>query len=171
MYRTTWTEGAEIVRKHLWYAALSIVLLFAALSGCSKHRPLAQGILGRWEVIDGQGIGVPHSFFWSMKDWIEFREDGTALALLDWPPGKGGEVRLNGTTRYRTVGERQIEFAGSCRHVGPCTGVYTATLSGDRLEIWDVEGKLRLTRAGPAGQELPPTVVGPSPSPTPAVTK
>ena len=159
------------MRKHPWYAGLFIALLFAALIGCSRRRPLAQGILGRWEVLDSQGIGVPHSFFWSMMDWIEFREDGTALALLDWPPGKGREVRLNGTTRYRTVGERQIEFTGSCRHADPCTGVYTVTLSGARLEIWDADGRLRLTRAGPAGQELPPTVVGPSPSPTPALAK
>ena len=159
------------MRKHLWYAGLFIALLFAVLIGCGKQSPLAQGILGRWEVIDGQGIGVPHSFFWSMMDWIEFREDGTALALLDWPPGKGDEVRLNGTTRYRTVGERQVEFIGSCRYADPCTGVYTATLRGDRLEIEDAEGKLVLKHTGPAGRELPPTVVGPSPSPTPALAK
>ena len=159
------------MRRHLWYASLFIVLLFAASSGCNKQSPLAQDILGRWKVIDNQGIGVPHSFFWSMMDWIEFREDGTALALIDWPPGEGGEVRLNGTTRYRTVGEHQIEFTGSCRHADPCTGVYTATLSGDRLEIEDAGGRLTLTRVGPADRELPPTVVGPSPSPTPALAE
>jgi len=148
-----------------------MVLLSLLLGGCSKERPLAQGILGRWQVIDNLGIGVPHSFFWLSMDWIEFREDGTALALIDWPPGGGGEVRLNGTTRYQTVGERQVEFVGSCRHADPCTGVYTATLSGDRLEIGNAEGRLTLAHSGPAGQELPPTVVGPSPSPTPTLTK
>ena len=159
------------MRKHLWHTGLFIVLLLASASSCSKQSPLAQGILGRWEVIDDQGISVPHSFFWSMMDWIEFREDGTALALLDWPPGNGGEVRLNGVTRYQTVGERQIEFTGSCRHADPCTGLYTATLSGSRLEIEDAEGKLTLKHVGPAGRELPPTVVGPSPSPTPTLAK
>jgi hypothetical protein len=159
------------VRQRLWYAGLSVVLISLVIGGCSKERPLAQGILGRWQVNDNQGIGVPHSFFWLSMDWVEFREDGTALALIDWPPGVGSEIRLNATTRYRVVGDRQVEFVGSCRHADPCTGVYTTTLSGDKLEIWDVEGRLTLTRMGPAGQELPPTVVGPSPSPTPAATE
>ena len=157
--RTTW----------LWMlrVGMLVVLLSLLAGGCSKEGSSDQGVLGRWEVIDKQGINVPNSFFWLSMDYLEFRQDGTVLALVKWTPG--GAVRLNKTATYSLVGERQIEFLGACRHQDPCTGAYTMALSGDRLQIFDADGILTLTRIGPPGKDLPPRVVGPSPSPTPAV--
>jgi hypothetical protein len=159
------------MRRYFWCLGPFLALLVFLAGGCSRESALARGIVGRWRVGENQGIGVPNSFFWNQMDWIEFREDGTALALIQWPPDGGSEVRLNGKTRYRTIGKSQIEFVGSCRHADPCTGVYTATLRHSALEIRDAEGELTLRRVGPTARELPPTVVGPSPSPTPAATK
>jgi hypothetical protein len=101
-------------------------------------------------------------------DYVEFRDDGTVWALMEWPPDDGSDIRLNKTAEYSRIGKHQIELVGPCRHQGPCTGVYTTTLKGDALQIFDTEGKLELKRVGPPSEGLPPTVVGPSPSPTPA---
>lgn len=114
-----------------------------------------------------QGINVPNSFFWFTMDYVEFREDGTVWALMEWPPGIGSEIRLNKTAEYSLVDEHQIEFMGACRHQDPCKGSYTANLKGDDLQIFDAEGRLELKRAGPPSEDLPLTVVGPSPTSTP----
>jgi hypothetical protein len=159
-------KGMKTMRLWTLRVGTLVVLLSLLASGCSKED---SSVLGRWEVIDKQGINVPNSFFWFSMDYLEFREDGTVLALVKWTPGV--DVRLNKTARYSLVGERQIEFVGACRYQDPCTGVYTMTLSGDRLQIFDADGILTLTRIGPPGKGLPPRVVGPSPSPTPAVTE
>ena len=144
------------------------VLLSLLISGCGDED---SSVLGRWEVIYKQGISVPNSFFWFSMDYLEFREDGTVLALVKWPPGVGRDVRLNKTARYSLVGERQVEFVGACRYQDPCTGAYTMTLRGDRLHVFDSDGMLALVRVGPPSKDLPPTIVGPSPSPTPAVAE
>jgi hypothetical protein len=112
-------------------------------------------------------MNVPNSFFWFAMDYLEFREDGQVWALIEWPPETRSDTRLNKTAEYALVGEDQIEFVGSCRHRDPCTGTYTATLEGDKLRIFDAEGRLELSRVGPPSKGLPPTAVGPSPSPTP----
>jgi len=156
--------------------SLCVSMSFALLSVlvCSCGREViesSQSILGRWRVINKRGINVPHSFFWFTMDYIEFREDGTVWALMQWPPDVGSDIRVNKTAEYSLVGEYQIEFVGACRHQDPCTGSYTATLKGDELQIFDAEGRLVLKRAGPPSEDLPPTVVGPSPSSTPAVTQ
>jgi hypothetical protein len=149
-----------------------IVLLSIVVSGCCGKAPESpQSVLGRWRVIDNQSISVPNSFFWFTMDYIEFREDGTVWALMEWPPDVGGDIRLNKTAEYSLVGEHRIEFVGACRHQYPCTGIYTVTLEGDELQIFDMEGKLELKWVGPPSKGPPPTVVGPSPSPTPAVTQ
>jgi len=150
----------------------SFALLLVLVSGCSKEAPESpQSVLGRWRVIDKSGINVPSSFFWFTMDYVEFREDGTVLALMQWPPDIGSDIKLNTTAEYSLVGERQIEFVGACRYQNPCIGVYTATLKEDELQIFDAEGRLELKWVGPPSEDLPPTVVGPSPSPTPAVAR
>ena len=161
-------KGMKTMRLWTLRVGTLVVLLSLLASGCSNED---SSVLGRWEVIDKQGISVPNSFFWFSMDYLEFREDGTVLALVKWPPDVGRDVRLNKTARYSLVGERQIEFLGACRYQDPCTGAYTMALSGDRLQIFDADGILTLTRIGPPGKGLPPRVVGPSPSPTPAVTE
>ncbi|MCP4524986.1 MAG: hypothetical protein GY833_03580 [Aestuariibacter sp.] len=151
---------------------MSFVLLSVVVSGCGEEATESpQSILGRWRVINNQGVSVPNSFFWFTMDYVEFREDGTVWGLMQWPPDIGSDIRLNKTAEYSLVGERQIEFVGACRHQDPCTGIYTATLKGDELQIFDTEGRLELKLVGPPSEDLPPTVVGPSPSPTPAVTQ
>jgi len=151
---------------------MSIALLSVLVSGCSREgTESSQSILGRWRVINKQGINVPNSFFWFTMDYVEFREDGTVWALMKWPSDVGSDIRLNKTAEYSLVGEHQIEFVGACRHQDPCTGSYTATLKGDELQILGVDGRLELKRVGPPSEDLPLTVVGPSPSPTPAVTQ
>jgi hypothetical protein len=117
-------------------------------------------------VIDKQGINVPNSFFWFVMDYVEFREDGTVLALMLWPPDAGSEIRLNKTAEYYLVGEQQIAFVGACRYQDPCTGTYTVTLKENELRIFDADGRLTLERVGPPSSDLPPPAVGPSPSPT-----
>jgi hypothetical protein len=106
-----------------------------------------------------------------MIDYVEFREDGTVLGLVQWPPGDGSEVRLNVSAKYSLVDEQQIEFIGACRHQDPCTGTYTVVVRGDELQIFDADGRLALKRVGPPSKELPPTIVGPVPSPTPVNTE
>ena len=164
-------EETETMRLRMLCVSMSIVLLPLLISGCSKEASSSQSILGRWRVINHRGISVPSSFFWFIMDYLEFREDGTVLSLAKWPPEVGNDIRLNKTTKYSLVGEHQIEFIGACRYENPCTGVYTATLSGDKLQIFDADGELTLMPVGPPGQDLPPTLIGPSPSPTPAVAK
>lgn len=151
----------------LFFVGMPIVLLSLLAIGCRKEVSSSNRVLGRWEVIENQGISVPNSFFWFSMDYLEFREDGTVLALVKWPPDVGSDIRLNKTASYSLVGEHQIEFVGACRHQDPCTGVYTTTLKGDKLEIFDTDGILTLMRVGPPGGNLPPTIVGPSASPTP----
>jgi hypothetical protein len=150
--------------------SMSFALLSMLVSSCGREvTESPQSILGRWRVINKQGINVPHSFFWFTMDYVEFREDGTVWGLMQWPPDVGSEIRLNKTAEYSLVGEHQIEFVGACRHQDSCTGSYTATLEGDELQIFNVEGRLELERVGPPSEDLPPTVVGPSPSSIPAV--
>jgi hypothetical protein len=154
----------------LFFVGISIALLLLLAIGCSEEDSSSQRVLGRWEVIGNQGISVPNSFFWFIMDYLEFREDGTVLALVKWPPDVGSDIRLNKTASYSLVGENQIEFVGACRHQDPCTGVYTTTLKGDKLQIFGTHGVLTLMRVGPPGENLPPKIVGPSASPTPVVT-
>jgi hypothetical protein len=150
------------------HIGLLLALLPVLLSDCERELPTAsQRILGRWEVVQMEGMNVPNSFFWFTMDAIEFREDGEVWALMEAPPGTGSGVRLNKTAAYSLVGEDQMQIVGACRHQDPCTGVYSVTLKGDDLTIFDAEGRLELRRAGPPSLDLPPTVVGPSPSATP----
>ncbi len=155
---------------HLLRVGLIIGFLSVLVSGCGNEvTGSSPDILGRWEVINNQGVSVPNSFFWFVIDYVEFRDDGTVLGLMGWPPDGGSEIRLNKTAEYSLVNEHQIEFVGDCRHQGPCTGVYTITLKEDRLQIFDADGTLDLKRIAPPSKDLPPTAIGPSPSPTPAV--
>ena len=145
------------------------ILLLTLLTGCSSgSTDASQRILGRWQVLDKQGINVPHSFFWAMMDDIEFREDGTVWGLLKWPPNKGPDIRLNATAEYALVDQDQIEFVGDCRHQGACTGTYTVTWKGKELHISGDDATLRLQRVGPPSEDTPPEIEGPSPTPTPA---
>lgn len=155
------------MKLRLFFVGMSIPLLSLLITGCGKEVSSSHRVLGRWQVIENQGISVPNSFFWFSMDYLEFREDGTVLALVKWPPDVGRDIRLNKTASYSLVGENQIEFVGACRHQDPCTGVYTATLKGDKLQLFDTDGILTLMRVGPPGENLPPTIVGPSASPTP----
>lgn len=156
----------------LLWAGLIIILLSVLVSSCGQEgSEPRQEILGRWKVMSNRGVSVPNSFFWFSMDYLEFRDDGTALGLMEWPPGGGTEIRLNKSARYSLLGEGQIEFVGGCRHQDPCAGVYTVTLTGDTLRIFDEDGELDLKRVGTPGKIVPPTAIGPSPSPTPAVTK
>lgn len=153
--------------RSLW-VSISFALLSVLASGCGREdTESSQSILGRWRVMNKQGINVPNSFFWFTMDYVEFREDGTVWALMEWPPGIGSEIRLNKTAEYSLVDEHQIEFMGACRHQDPCKGSYTTNLKGDDLQIFDAEGRLELKRAGPPSEDLPLTVVGPSPTSTP----
>jgi hypothetical protein len=80
---------------------MSIALLPVLASGCSReHTESSLRILGRWRVIDKQGINVPHSFFWFMMDYVEFRQEGIVWGLVNWPPDGGNEIRLNVTGQY-----------------------------------------------------------------------
>ena len=153
--------------RSLW-VSISFALLSVLASDCSREATeSSQSILGRWRVTNKQDISVPNSFFWFTMDYVEFREDGTVWALVQWPPGIGSEIRLNKTAEYFLVGENQIEFVGACRHQDPCTGFYTATLKGNELQIFDAEGRLELKQVGPPSEDLPPKVAGPSPTSTP----
>ncbi len=129
--------------------------------------PPPPSIVGRWEVQGTPGVHIPHSFFWFTMDYLEFRADGTVLALMRWPPDGGEEIRLNKTTQYTLRGDNQIQFEGSCRHEDPCTGVYTVTRTADTLRIFDDSGALNLQWVAPPAEIPPPAVEGPAPSPTP----
>jgi hypothetical protein len=173
-------EGAEDRRgsdrmslrvfRRVFRASVSIALLSILLCRCgSKGHEASQRLVGRWEVIQMEGMNVPNSFFWFTMDYVEFREDGEVWALMVDPTGTGSDIGLNKTGAYSLVGEDQIEFVGSCRHQDPCTGTYTLILDGEDLEILDPGGKLLLKRAGPPSSDPPPAVVGPSASATPAL--
>jgi hypothetical protein len=100
-------------------------------------------------------------------DYVEFRDDGTVLGLVAWPPDDGTEIRLNATAKYSILDGQQVAFVGACRNEDPCTGVYSVTLSGDKMRAFSEDGELELRRVGPTSETLPPTIVGPSASPTP----
>ena len=156
-----------------WLTAILCVLSLSALVvGCIPDIELSsRGIQGRWQVISSHGMSVPHSFFWFTLDYIEFLADGTILGLMQWPPGESNELRLNKTASYELTGENEISFSGSCRHRDPCTGIYTATVDGNMLYIFDTEGHLELQRVGPLSEDLPPAANGPSPTATPSRTQ
>jgi hypothetical protein len=134
-------------------------------------RAVGASVLGRWRVVEKDGMNVPNSFFWASMDYVEFRAGGTVLALVDWPPDTPAEIRLNQTGQYSLVEDDEIEFVGSCRHEDPCTGTYRVELRGDSLAIVNAEGKLQLQRVGPPGEDIPARIMGPSPSPTPETTQ
>jgi hypothetical protein len=162
-------RGSDTMSLRVFRTGVSIALLSMLLCGCgTKGSESSQRILGRWEVIQMEGMNVPNSFFWFTMDYVEFREDGQVWALMVDPTGTGNDVGLNKTAAYSVVGEDRIEFVGACRHQDPCTGVYTLTLNGDDAQVFDVGGRLELVRAGPPSSDAPPTVVGPSASATPA---
>ena len=149
---------------------LSFAVLFVLACACSSDVPSDRSILGRWRVDDVRGMNVPNSFFWSSLDYVEFRDDGSVLGLLDWPPDGGTVVRLNATAEYRLLGEDQIEFVGACRHRDPCAGVYTIEWKDAGLRIYHEDGDLVLTLVGPPSDELPEPIPGPMASPTPAAS-
>ncbi|MGD2104143.1 MAG: hypothetical protein PVJ55_03375 [Anaerolineae bacterium] len=154
------------------HGSLVVAWLLVLFGGCGSDRTeLSQALLGRWEVVHKQGMSVPHSFFWLSMDYVEFRTDGTVWALMEWPPGGGSEIRLNGTTACSLPEERQIAFEGSCRHQGPCVGVYAATLRYDKLTLSQGDDAWILRRVGPSSEEVPPTAIGPAPSPTPVASQ
>jgi hypothetical protein len=75
-----------------------IVLVSFLVCGCgSETTESSPDVLGRWEVISEEGMSVPNSFFWFVMDYVEFRDDGTVLGLMEWPPDSGTEIRLNKT--------------------------------------------------------------------------
>jgi len=151
---------------------MSIALFLVLASGCSRgNTESSPRILGRWRVIDKQGINIPHSFFRCMMDYVEFRQEGIMWGLLKWPPDDGNEFRHNGTGEYVLVGEHQIEFVGDCRHQGPCTGSYTLTWKGDTLHILGENEKWILEWIGPPSEVLPSAIEGPSPTSTPVPTE
>jgi hypothetical protein len=166
------TSATGSTRTRRWRVSASLALLLLLAGGCGRPTPEpSRAILGRWTVIDSQGINVPNSFFWFMMDQLEFREDGDLWGLMLWPPDGGTELRLNAWTTYTFVDPDQIEVTGSCRHQDPCTGTYTVNLDGDSLELADAEGRMFLERAGPPSEVPPPRVPGPSPSPTPTASE
>jgi hypothetical protein len=88
----------ETDRHYLWSICTLVILIFALAGGCGKGpSDPAQRILGRWRVIDKEAISVPHSVFWAMMDFVEFRQEGVVWGLINWPPGGGSEIRLNVT--------------------------------------------------------------------------
>lgn len=147
-----------------------MALLAILLCGCGWTEPEpSQRILGRWEVVQMEGMNVPNSFFWLTMDTIEFRADGEVWALILAPDDAESGMKLNSIGAYTVVGEDQIEFVGACRHQDPCTGVYSLSFSGDEAQIFDTGGRLELVRAGPPSSKRPPRIVGPSASATPAL--
>lgn len=160
------------MRIRLAYARSIIALLLLLAAGCGRQvTEPSQEILGRWEVVRTQGMSIPHSFFWFMMDYVEFRDNGTVLGLVAWPPDGGAEIRLNVMAEYSVLDDHQVAFVGACRYEDPCTGVYSVTLSGDALQIVNEDAELGLRRVGPPSETLPPTIVGPSASPTPGVSE
>jgi hypothetical protein len=156
--------------------SMCIIVFIAVLTvlpnGCGpEDTEPSQSLVGRWEVINKEGMNLPNSFFWFAMDYVEFREGGEVWGLTHSPPGAGGDIRLNKTAEYVFVCEHQIEFVGACRHQDPCTGSYSATMEGDELQIFDAEGRLELRWVGPPSKDLPPKADGPSPSPTPDVAQ
>jgi hypothetical protein len=147
-------------------------LLFALIGACGEDSSASPAsILGRWRVISIQDMTVPNSFFWFTMDYVEFRQDGTVLALMLWPPEDGNDIRVNKIAEYDLVGDEQIAFIGSCRHIDPCTGLYTITLKENILRIFHEGSSLELMWVGPPDEDIPPTVVGPSPTGTPFTAK
>lgn len=162
------------MRKHpLLPGCLCLVLLSILLGACGQATPVsAQTILGRWQVTDNNSrMSVPNSFFWFTMEYVEFRGDGTVASLIRWPRMDGPELRLNKTAHYALTDTNHLAVTGACRHLDPCTGLYTAMLAGDELTIVDSAGRLVLKRVADPGEVLPPPAEGPLPSPTPALAK
>ena len=160
------------MRLSVLFMTAGLIILTGIASGC-RNTPTdpTVDILGRWEVVQQEAISVPNSFFWFSMDYVEFRVDGTVWGLIAWPPGsESDDLRLNKTAQYTLTADSQIEFVGSCRHQDPCTGVYTLALTADALQIFDTNGTLNLKRVALPGKSVPPTVIGPAPSATPAAS-
>lgn len=150
------------------------VLVFSCFFSCGCSRDdteIPRDISGRWQVVSNQGINKPHSFFWFMMDYIEFRDDGAVWALIHWPPGEGDDIRLNAVSEYNRLSEEQIQFTGSCRYEDPCIGTYTLRLQTDILTINDAAGELVLKWVGPQSEDTVPRVIGPAPTATPKTSQ
>ena len=138
--------------------------MLSVAAGCGAREG---SLVGRWEITSEASMSVPHSFFWLYRSHVEFREDGTLLGLMPWPPDGGHELTLNATATYVLDGDR-LEITGACRHEDPCAGTYNVTLKGRRLTLHDGESQMTLTYTGPPGESIPRRAPGPTASPTPA---
>jgi hypothetical protein len=145
------------------------LLTFSLLaSACGLVEILdTEALEGQWTIVDSQGLSVPHSFFWAMMDYVEFRSDGTLWGLMHWPPGSQGDLRLNATAAFAVVETGRIEIVGSCRYKDPCSVTFDAVLRRGELQLSAPESSMTLERSGPQSGAPPSRVPGPAPSATP----
>lgn len=145
-------------------------MLLFLLPGCVIEDQLNQdqpNIVGRWRIIHNDQVVIPNSFFWLEIDYLEFREDGLLLGLIDSPPGAPNQLRLNAEVQYRLIGSDQVAITGACRHEDPCTGQYTLQFSENELEISADESRLMLAYVGPPEATIPAEAPGPAATATP----
>jgi hypothetical protein len=149
-----------------WIAPACILLLLA--SGSFLRGTAPPPLAGRWEIAAQEAMSVPHSFFRLGMTVVEFREDGSLLGLMPWPPDGGRDLMLNARAEYRLGHDGTITIHGTCRHEPECTGTYGLTLEGNTLTLREGGSWMQLTHLGPPGEGVPPRAPGPSASPTPA---
>jgi len=142
------------------------LLLFClplALSGCGRNAPEAtSSITGRWQRLSESGPGGPHEL---TGDYLEFREDGDLLVLLN----DNGRFWLILTAAYTVTAAGQLDVSGTCWRSWeqfPCDGRYTVSLTGDQLTL-SGEREAHYRFIGAADPERPSELAPPFASPTP----
>ncbi|MDX1418040.1 MAG: lipocalin family protein [Candidatus Promineifilaceae bacterium] len=162
------TEALSL-RYHALLALGVALLLFCTACGgeVGSQKDSAAAIVGRWKLIENDGVTVPHSFFWFSMDFIEIRADGMMLGLMKWPPEDGVELRLNKTAEYTWTIDGRLQISGSCRYQDPCTGLYDPVWQNDHLRLEMGNAFLEMRRTGPVIEATILPIPGPSPSATP----
>jgi hypothetical protein len=136
------------------------------LGGCGRDAPETPSspasIEGRWQRLGASGPGGPHEL---AGDYLEFREDGELLVLMN----DNGRFWLILTAAYRVTAPDQLDVSGTCWRSWenfPCDGRYTVNLFGDQLTLTgEQEAHYRFISA--ADPERPSELAPPLASPTP----
>jgi hypothetical protein len=136
------------------------------LGSCGRDTPETpsspSSIEGRWQRLSESGPGGPHEV---AGDYLEFREDGELLVLMN----DNGRFWLLLTAAYTVTAPGQLDVSGTCWRSWdnfPCDGRYTVNLTGDQLTLTG-EREARYLYVGAAGPERPSELFPPVASPTP----
>ena len=158
-----------MARRVLIDTLISAILLVALVSCLGISEDPSQQILGRWQRVREVTLGDPLGSLAS--EYVEFREGGQLITLM-YDKGPDTFWTTN-KANFSFPESGRIEVQGFCWQGWErydCSGEYSYTLSGDRLQIMedqDPNSQAEYKRIGALDPDPPPTLVPPFATPTP----